>query len=128
MSLGRRRSRTGKMAKNIEETKALKEQNKDFMKVELDARFGGPENIVADTTDSKIVVIFGVDVAVPRKELEKVIKKYNMRFKVLRKSFLMKRKASPNTRDILKRHPDIGEVMEKYATSCNVGADKWRRF
>lgn len=125
VSLGRKRGRAGKVIKNVEETRMMKRHNRELMEVELKAKFGsirGGVEIIGET-----VHIDGKDMVVPREELRKIQSKYRMKFKASRKTFLMRRKATKNTRDILSKYPDIGEVMEKYATSCDVGADKWRR-
>ena len=37
------------------------------------------------------------------------------------------RRRSKNQRNFLTRHPDIGEVIEKYVSDANVGADQWQR-
>ena len=42
-------------------------------------------------------------------------------------SGLFQRKSVHRMDAIEKRHPDIGEVMEKIVTEADVGADKWRR-
>ena len=39
----------------------------------------------------------------------------------------LRRKTSQSVRGILKDHPDIGEVMEKFVNERNIGADAWRR-
>lgn len=39
----------------------------------------------------------------------------------------MRRKTSQSVRGILKDHPDIGEVMEKFVNERNIGADALRR-
>ena len=40
---------------------------------------------------------------------------------------IMRRKMSKYTKTFLDRHPEVGTVMEEYAKSCDVGADRWRR-
>ena len=40
---------------------------------------------------------------------------------------ILYRKRGKQCREISRRHPDIGKVMEEYAELCDVGADKWRR-
>ena len=73
------------------------------------------------TTDERTVAGKG-------KELARIISKYRMRYRAaVAKSRVMRRKTTNNVRDISKRYPDIGQVMEKYAEQCDVGADKWRR-
>lgn len=42
-------------------------------------------------------------------------------------SGLFQRKSAHRMDAIEKRHPDIGEVMEKMVPEADVGADKWRR-
>ena len=39
----------------------------------------------------------------------------------------LRRKTSQSVRGILKDHPDIGEVMEKFVNEWSIGADAWRR-
>lgn len=42
-------------------------------------------------------------------------------------SSILKRKTTTKINTVEKRHPDIGEVMEKIVSDADVGADKWRR-
>ena len=39
----------------------------------------------------------------------------------------LRRKTSQSVRGILKDHPDIVEVMEKFVNERNIGSDAWRR-
>ena len=39
----------------------------------------------------------------------------------------LKRSYSKRANSILEKYPDIGESIEEYVQSCNVGADMWRR-
>ena len=60
--------------------------------------------------------------------VKRIVSKWKRRNKVmLAKSRLLRRKSTKQKRNILERHPEIGEVMEKYAEACDVGADRWRR-
>ena len=59
----------------------------------------------------------------------KAIRRHNRYLKaknVAERNFL-KRKSSKRTRGILKDYPDIGEVIEKFVTDRNIGADALRR-
>ena len=40
---------------------------------------------------------------------------------------MLRMKTTTQKRNIVNRHPEIGKVMERYAESCDVGADRWRR-
>ena len=53
--------------------------------------------------------------------------KYRYRYKKESAKLRMRRKSRKETRDILRKYPDIGKTMEQYAKDCDVGADKWRR-
>ena len=60
--------------------------------------------------------------------VKRIVRKWKRRNEVmLAKSRLLRRKSTKQKRNILERHPEIGEVMEKYAEACDVGADRWRR-
>ena len=50
-----------------------------------------------------------------------------MRAKKLFELRLLKKKCSSRESKILHDFPDIGETIESYVQSCNVGADAWRR-
>ena len=39
----------------------------------------------------------------------------------------MQRSYSKRTSCIVEKYPDIGESIENFGQSCNVGADAWRR-
>jgi hypothetical protein len=59
-------------------------------------------------------------------------KQIRRRAKYLRSKFIAKRnflsrKSSKTVKGILKDHPDIGSVMEKFVEERNIGADAWRR-
>ena len=45
---------------------------------------------------------------------------------IAEKNFLAK-KVSRSVKGVLKDHPDVGEVMEKFVEERNIGADAWRR-
>lgn len=60
-------------------------------------------------------------------EIARVKSKYRQRYKKEMSKIFIRRKSRKETRDILRRYPDIGKKMEDYARDCDVGADKWRR-
>ena len=60
----------------------------------------------------------------PHKIKDKSRKRAKEEIKV---SGLLRKKISTSTKSIIKTFPDIGDVIEKFVESCDIGADKWRR-
>ena len=62
------------------------------------------------------------------KELHKIKEKSCKRAKEETKvSGLLRNKISTSTKSIIKTFPDIGEFIEKFVESCDIGEDKWQR-
>jgi hypothetical protein len=62
------------------------------------------------------------------KTYRRTVDKYNARKRAQIKNLnLLSKNRSQQEREISRRHPDIGLVMERYAELCDVGADQWRR-
>ena len=63
-----------------------------------------------------------------KNKLKQIKDKARKRVKVdIAKEKLLKRKTRTSSKSIEKVYPDIGKVMESFAESCDIGADKWRR-
>ena len=59
---------------------------------------------------------------------KRIIDKWKLRTRVgLAKLRLMRGKVTKQEREITRRHPKIGQVIEERAKACDVGADQWRR-
>jgi hypothetical protein len=82
-----------------------------------------------------------VDAEVATTQYNYVISEDNIRKKIMRikdrarkrakvdiaKECFLRRKTIKSAKSVANLYPDIGEVMETIAESCDVGADKWRR-
>ena len=82
-----------------------------------------------------------VDAEVATTQYNDVISEDNIRKKIMRikdrarkrakvdiaKERFLRRKTIKSAKSVANLYPDIGEVMETIAESCDVGADKWRR-
>ena len=50
-----------------------------------------------------------------------------LKAKCIEEQNFLRRRRSKKVKGIIKDHPDIGQTIEEFVKSCNVGADAWRR-
>ena len=61
------------------------------------------------------------------KRRRKAIKQQITRLKRIADQHFLQRKSSKHLNSILNKYPDIGEKIEEFVTTNNVGTDAWRR-
>lgn len=63
-----------------------------------------------------------------RKKLKQIKDRARKRAQVeIAKERLLRRKTNASVKSVEKLYPDVGDVMESIAESCDICADKWRR-